>query len=125
MHPILADRRRLQVYLVAWALVGALLSLLVRAVIGAGWKEAMAFGLPLGVVAAPMSLSSWYVCRAMPLSRSSVFRVAATAMGAAIVTALVWAVIGQAWWVGLAGLGFEVHASMPALITLVMSVGAL
>ena len=35
MHPILADRQRLQLHLIAWALVGGLLGVLVRLLLGA------------------------------------------------------------------------------------------
>ena len=28
------------------------------------------FGIPMGLVAAPVSLSAWYLCRAMPLAQN-------------------------------------------------------
>ena len=125
MHPIFADRRRLQLHVVASTLVGVLLGVLVRALTGVGWTGAMAFGLPLGILAAPVSLSSWYLCRAMPLSRTSTFRIAVTSMGAAIASASLWALVGQAWWAGLVR-GGAVDPGVPAsgLIVLVIGLGA-
>jgi signal transduction histidine kinase len=98
MATVLADRLRLQLHLVAWALVGGLLTVLVHALMGLGWPLALLFGVPLGLVATPVSLSATYLCRAMPLPGTPALRVAATALTAAIVTAGVWAAAGRAWW---------------------------
>ena len=40
---------------------------------------ALLFGIPMGLVAAPISLSAWYLCKAMPLARTSALRIGATA----------------------------------------------
>jgi two-component system, LytTR family, sensor histidine kinase AlgZ len=126
MHPILADRLRLRLYLIAWGLVGALLGLLVRTLIGTPWVDALVFGLPLGLVAAPVSLSAWYLCRAMPLSRTGATQVAVSALGAAIITSAIWAALGRGWWVLLGRNGFELpgEAGSP-LVTLLVGFGAL
>ena len=47
MHPLLASRTRLLLYLAAWLPVGALLVVLDRTVRVRGWQDAMAFVLPL------------------------------------------------------------------------------
>jgi two-component system sensor histidine kinase AlgZ len=126
MHPILAERRRLQLHLIAWALVGALLGLLVRTLFGVPWLGAAAFGLPLGVLAAPLSLSSWYVARAMPLSRTASSGIVPTALGAALTTATCWAGAGYAWWHALVSLGLDMPvAPVPALAALLVGLGAL
>jgi signal transduction histidine kinase len=126
MHPILGDRRRLQIHLAAWTLAGAMLAVLVRAVLGAPWISAFAFGLPLGLAAAPISLSAWYLCRAMPLSRTPVLRLAAASMGAAAVTAAIWAAVGGRWSQAIAMFGAPaIDAPPPALFTLLVGFGAL
>ena len=126
MHPILADRLRLQLYLLAWGLVGALLGLLVRVLIGTPWIDALVFGLPLGLVAAPVSLSAWYLCRAMPLSRTGPVQVAVSAVGAALVTASLWAVAGRGWWQVLVQSGFDLPGGAESpLFTLLVGFGAL
>jgi hypothetical protein len=98
MHPILGDRRRLVLHVLAHALVGSVLALLLRMLLPVPWWPAVAFALPLAVVAAPVSLSAWYVCRAMPLERTSALRVTVTALVAALVTASLWAAAGRIWW---------------------------
>ncbi len=127
MHPILSDRRRLQVLLVAWCLVGVMLGFLVRTLIaGAGWGESFFFAVPLGLAAAPFSLSSWYVCRALPLARVSAIRAATTALAASLVTAAVWSAIGYLHWTLIVVPDRAlVESSKDALVLLLMSVGAL
>jgi sensor histidine kinase YesM len=125
MHPILADRQRLSLHLVASVLIGAMLSLLVRALLGVAWPAAFAFGLPMGLVAAPVSLSAWYLCRAMPLGRTNTMRVAVTALVAAFVTSAMWAAIGHAWWQALRRLDLSLAESPAGLAALLAGLGAL
>jgi sensor histidine kinase YesM len=126
MHPILGDRRRLFLHLLAWALVGGVLALLLRTMLAVAWRPALLFALPLALVAAPVSLSAWYLCRAMPLARTSAVRVAFTALVAALVTSSLWAAAGRAWWQVL--MRFEMAdrpTSSSALTSLVVGLGAL
>jgi len=124
MHPILADRQRLRLHLLAWGLGGAILGLLVHVVFGVPWLVAMLFGLPLGIVAAPVSLSAWYLCRALPLSRNSAVSIAVTAIGAAVITSSIWAGIGRLWWEGLDRLDFNMpKAQMGSLFVLLSGLG--
>ena len=126
MHPILGDRRRLVLHLLAQALVGGVLALLLRLLLSVPWWPAVAFALPLALVAAPVSLSAWYVCRAMPLDRTSALRVTVTALVAALVTASLWAAAGRIWWQLLVRLGIaNGTASATALTSLVVGLGAL
>jgi two-component system sensor histidine kinase AlgZ len=126
MHPILAERRRLQLHLIAWTLVGALLGLLVRTAFGTTWVGAAVFGLPLGLLASPLSLSSWYVARAMPISRTPPSRLVFTAVGTALSSAALWAGAGYAWWHALADRAAALpDAPTPALAALLLGLGAL
>jgi two-component system, LytTR family, sensor histidine kinase AlgZ len=126
VHPILADRQRLQLHLVAWGLVGAMLALLVRAVLGTPWIESLVFSLPMGLLASPVSLSAWYLCRAMPISRTGPVRVATTATIAALLTSSLWAAVGRLWWALLNNSGFELPTGqMPALFVLLVGLGGL
>ena len=125
MHPILGDQRRLRLHLIAWSLAGAMLSLLLHVVEDLRWTEALVFGIPMGLLAAPVSLSAWYLCRAMPLARTSAFRIGATALGAALVTASLWAGAGRLWWQLLGSTGFEMPADVLGPITLLLGSGAL
>jgi sensor histidine kinase YesM len=120
VHPILADRRRLQLHLAASALMGATLGLLVHAQSGTPWLPAFAFGLPLGLVAASVSLSAWYVCRALPLSRTPVLRAAGAAAVAAVVTASLWAAAGGLWWQLLVRAGLDLRETSTAALTAIL-----
>ncbi len=126
MHPILGDRRRLGLYLLAWIFAGSGLGLLLQTWFGMPWVAALLFGVPLGLVAAPMSLSAWYLCRSMPLARTSATRVITTSAMAALVTAAVWASVGRLWGGALAPMGFSVGATPDvAVVSLLVGLGAL
>lgn len=126
MHPILGDQLRLRLHLTAWSLAGAMLALLVHVLIGVAWTEAAVFGIPMGLVAAPVSLSAWYLCRAMPLSRTSAVRIGTTALGAALVTASLWAGGGRLWWQLLGRTGFDLPLDrLAGPFTLLLGLGAL
>jgi hypothetical protein len=113
-------------YLVAWGLVGATLGLLARTLLATPWLESMAFGLPMGLVAAPISLSAWYLCRALPLSKTDPGRVALTALLAALITSSLWAGAGRGWWTVLARLGFDMgETARGPLVVLLVGLGAL
>src|SRR5262245_42257754 len=124
MHPILGDQLRLRLHLLAWSLAGGVLALLVRVLFGIPWLSAVVFGVPLGLIAAPISLSAWYLCRAMPLARTSAVRVGVTAVGAAIMTASIWAALGRWWWQLLAASAFELPSGrMVELFTVLLGLG--
>lgn len=94
MHPILGNRRRLAIYLLAWLLVGLLLAVGLRR--EASWLTAGIFFLPLSLAYAFVALSSWYVCRAFPL------RPGMASWNVALVQ-LIAAAFASTLWVGLAG----------------------
>src|SRR5262249_45145381 len=107
-------------------IVGAMLVLLVRGGFPVSWTEAAAFGLPLGLVTAPMSLSAWYLSRALPLSRAPFSRVASACSAAALTMGAPRAGAGVWWWRALGQMGFAA-APIPssALFALVMALGSL
>lgn len=101
MPPVLGERPRLLVHLLAWSLVGVILTALLHPLLGAPWIAAAVFSLPLALAAAPASLSGFYLSRALPLTPESALRVGATTVSAALVTAGVWAALGHLWWLAL------------------------
>jgi hypothetical protein len=126
MHPLLADRQRWQLFLGAWGGVGLALSLLSYALLEVPAVEAALFGVPLGLAMGPISLSAWYICRAMPLSQTPTSRIAVTGVSASLVTATAWAGLGWAWWVLLKLGGASMPAATPqVVVTMLIGVGAL
>jgi len=80
----------------------------------------------MGLVAAPVSLSAWYLCKAMPVARTSALQIGATALGASVVTASLWAGLGRWWWQLLATSAFELPLDhMVELFVLLLGLGAL
>jgi two-component system sensor histidine kinase AlgZ len=100
MHPILARRERLWLYLAGWASVGALLTVL----IGPdrfGWLEAALLIMPVTLIYGSFSLSTWYVVRAMPMTTVPAARLAAVHGVAAFVSSSGLVLLFQGWAVVL------------------------
>ncbi len=98
MHPILASGARLRLYLLSWLPMDLFLAYWPHAAGALDLVESTAFVLPLLVLYSFLCLSSWYLCRMLPLSKTSPvklvanFFAAASAMGAFLVlTAIAWA----------------------------------
>src|SRR5436309_11260468 len=96
MHPILARGERLASYLAAWLVVVVLLAAVLTSQ-DLGWMQALALLLPICLVYAFVCLSSWYVCRATPLSTSGPVRVLASSGLAALIASGVWIGLARGW----------------------------
>jgi len=83
MHPILAARGRLVLYLAAWAPLLALLAYVSRPS-GARWLPTAGALLPACLFFAFVCLSPWYICRVQPLRLADATRLAVTWTGAAV-----------------------------------------
>jgi two-component system sensor histidine kinase AlgZ len=97
MHPILANRTRLTLYLASWMAVGVLLAGVRATTGGLEGPPALIEALPLALLYAFVGLSAWWVCRAAPLGRAPAPRVLGMMFGAAAIAALVWGAIAVAW----------------------------
>lgn len=90
MHPILARKRRLALYLAAWAPIGLGLAAMVVLTGDAGWAEALAVALPASLLYAFVCLAPWYLCRALPITTGGAARLLATWLAAAVVSSTIW-----------------------------------
>ncbi len=97
MHPILARRGRLGLYLAAWIPGSGLLAILVATSGQVSWLEASALTLPLSLIYAFICLASWYPCRAMPAGRARLVPLIGTHALAALLSSSVWLLIGTGW----------------------------
>jgi two-component system sensor histidine kinase AlgZ len=102
VHPILASRRYLALYLMAWLPVIALLTVAMVLTGWGGWLQSLLFVFPMVVVYAFLCLSAWYPCRALPMSDERAETALVTHIAAAALSAVLW--VAMAWL--LAG-GFE------------------
>jgi two-component system, LytTR family, sensor histidine kinase AlgZ len=123
VHPILAERGRLGLYLLGWSPLAALGVVLLALRGEVSWAESLAVGPPLLLVYAYLCLAAWYVCRLAPLASTRPLasttplapttplrgaghwrplRALALHLGAALLSSAVWVALGLAW-AGLLG----------------------
>ena len=95
MHPILASRRHLALYLMAWLPVAALLTVAMMITGWGDWVQSLLFVFPMVVVYAFLCLSAWYPCRALPLGDERAEMALVMHIAAAALSALLW--VGMAW----------------------------
>lgn len=109
MHPILAHRGRLGLYLAAWAPLGGLLTVLLAAVSETGgwgaWAPALVLSLPLALVYAFICLAAWNPCRSTPLETAGPSRLVATHGAGAVLSSGLWLALGWGWAGLAAGAG--------------------
>ena len=122
MHPLLANRARLGAYLLGWAPIALLLTGIARSQ-GWSWAEAGSLALPLCLMAAFLFLSTWFLCRALPLGRTleglgthgAAWGMAAVLMGG-LWAGLAWVLARMLAWIpGLEALPQRVETALPVL----------
>jgi two-component sensor histidine kinase len=97
MHPLLADARKLFWYVFAWMLAAVGIAGLLRLTGQAGWAGALWFTLPVCLVYAFVALSSYYVCRSLPVAQRRWPAALALFGGASLLSACGWLGLGAAW----------------------------
>jgi sensor histidine kinase YesM len=99
LHPIVARRERLLLYLMVWLAFGALLAGVVayRGDTSFGW--ASVFAIPLAILLGLQSLSCWYLVQVLPMDGTPLPRLTGTWVGAGFVMLAIWvaAALGWAW----------------------------
>jgi len=97
MHPILAKKSRLLLYLGAWVPVAFLVAALVALADRSPWQEALALVMPLCLFYALPCLAAWYLCRSFPLESPGLLRTASVLTFAAALSASLWLLAGGVW----------------------------
>ena len=95
MHPILARKERLIVYLLAWIPVGAVFASTLRFFDNWSGVEATAVALPMAITLAFLCLAVWPLCRALPLGRANWARLIGAHIGSIVIMSGLWIFIGQ------------------------------
>jgi two-component system sensor histidine kinase AlgZ len=101
MHPLLARKRSLVIYFLAWLPLSLFLAYLLRSAGHLTWSEAGSLALPLCLLYQFMCLSAWYSCKSAPLDNTNPLRLAITHGSAAAIITLLWIEIGRAFSYGL------------------------
>lgn len=97
MHPLVGDPRRLVLYLMAWALLAALLALIVVEPGRVEWPAAILVIAPPAIVYGFVCLAAWYPARALPLRGSRVAPIVLAHFIAAALLSSVWLVLLRLW----------------------------
>jgi two-component system sensor histidine kinase AlgZ len=111
MHPILARGGRLALYLGLWAVVGALLALVLTGRMGLIWLQAALIALPIASAYAFVCLSSWYVARSLPIATTGTPRILATGFITAVLSSAVWLALARLWMAILVRRGWVPEAA--------------
>jgi hypothetical protein len=124
MHPILSSLRRLAIYLLAWLLIGLLLSVGLGLSGGGNWLTAVIFFVPLSLVFALITQSAWYVCRIFPLVRGRAWTVGTAQILSAVFASGIWVAAAGGWArtldaVGVGAAGAALYATQRPLLFVV------
>ena len=101
MHPILLRGERLALYLALWSIAAALLATLLTAEGGLTVRQGAAVAFPMTFAYGFVCLSAWYVSRSSPIATSGLLRLAATALGASMLTSAAWLLLARGWTIAL------------------------
>ena len=97
MHPVLATRSRIALYVLLWLPVGALVGSLLAGAARLAWFEAAALVVPLSIFYAFICLSPWYLCRVLPLGTANLPNILFSHIAAGVAAGMLWA--ASAWLV--------------------------
>jgi hypothetical protein len=95
MHPILAQLRRLLLYLLGWIPLAGMLTYLLAVPGGLSWLEATTVAFVLCLLYAFVCLAAWYPCQATPLEQSGLSRFLFTHVAGALVASGLWLVAAR------------------------------
>jgi two-component system sensor histidine kinase AlgZ len=97
VHPILKEGRSLLLYLIAWLVLAVVLTALLTTNGTISFPGAAVIVVPMMLLFSFIALSSWYICRAFPLTIPPF----TTALSSVVVTAFVssagWTAVGYGW----------------------------
>jgi signal transduction histidine kinase len=127
MNPILATGGRLGPYLLAWVPLTAVTGSLLVLAAGLTALEAAALTPPLTLVYAFLCLSSWYLCKAVPIGAATLARMAGTVVAAAAVAGALWAAWGATvvWSLATFPIFAALPDRLPAITPVVLLLGIL
>ena len=97
MHPIVARRERLILYLALWVVFGVLLATVINVGGHTRIVDALKLALPLSLLLGALSLPYWYLVRVLPADMTPLARLAGTWLGVGFVSLAIWVAAGIGW----------------------------
>src|ERR1039457_2320176 len=125
MHPLLATKGRITLYLLIWAALGGLLGYLLTITGRLSWLEASILALPLALFYSFVCLAPWYMCRFLPLGPVQLPKLLGNHMAAAVVAALFWIVLAKVLGLGLSRYYPTINERFSPQLPLVFGIGVL
>lgn len=125
MHPIVAHRERLLLYLAVWIAFGALLAVVLAFIGDGSLRWSLIFAEPLSVLLGGQALWCWYLVRVLPPGATSLPRFAGTWLGVGVLSLAIWVAAGLAWRWALRSLGAPGGAQPAALTPLLLFAGSI
>src|SRR5580704_16887887 len=126
MHPLLAGKGRVTLYLIAWLPLAGLLGYLLSLTGKLPLIEAEALAVPLSLFYALVCLAPWYMCKVLPLGPSQVLKLLGNHAPAAIVAALLWIVVAKGLAMALGRLYFpQLNERFSSQLPLLFGIGVL
>ncbi len=101
MHPILSDKKKFAIYLFVWSVFAILLGLAHSTLTGVNYVYTIAFTLPLLLVYAEINLSAWYLCKAFPVERNSIWKILLVTLFSVVLISSFWTMLAWGWMVAL------------------------
>jgi two-component system, LytTR family, sensor histidine kinase AlgZ len=126
MHPLIAGKGRLSLYLLAWIPLAFLVAYLLVMTTGLAWLEAVTFSLPLTLLYALICLAPGYMCHALALGSTSILKILEYHSAAAAVAALTWIVAAKGLALALSHYAFaDLNQRFSPELPLLWGIGAL
>jgi len=114
-----STRRSLVLYLLVWLMLGVLFAGLLIFATGAAWANALLFAIPVTMVYAfATGFSSYYLCRAYPLTEKRIGAILLVFFFSALISGLVWGAFCVLWNAMLEALeeGIVIDPALKAMI---------
>jgi two-component system sensor histidine kinase AlgZ len=125
MHPLLADRKRLALYLLVWLLLAFLLAVVVMEPSRLSFHDSALFTIPPTIVFAFICIATWFPARALPLSAARAWSLLIAHALGALLWSGVWLLLFRGWQsilgeerIGTHGALFIVTGALLYLLTL-------
>lgn len=97
MHPIVASRERLLLYLSLWIVFGLLMATVITVGSPTSLAQSLQFALPTALLLGALSLPYWYLVRVLPADSTPLARLAGTWLGVGFVSLAIWIAAGIGW----------------------------